>query len=115
MSECKSGGSESGGLHVSVTPVLGCWHATASGERHVSDTTILECWHATASGGALTFIATSTDEASAMFVKSGGGGAKSVGVWVVVAELGVVSVGRKEGCVRGDRWNPPVNGNSLIP
>ena len=114
MSECKSGGSESGGLHVSVTPVLGCWHATASGERHVSDTTVLECWHATASGGALTFIAPSTDEASAMFVKSGGGGAKSVGVWVV-AELVVVSVGRKEGCVRGDRWNPPVNGNSLIP
>ena len=114
MSECESGGSESGGLHVSVTPVLGCWHATASGERHFQDTPVLGRWHATASGGALTFIAPSTDEASAMFVKSGGGGAKSVGVWVV-AELVVVSVGRKEGCVRGDRWNPPVNGNSLIP
>ena len=90
MSEC-----ESGGLHVSVTPVLGCWHATAS-------------------GGALTFITPATDEAAAKFVKSGGGGAKSVGVRVV-AELVVVSVGRKEGCVRGDRWNPPVNGNNLMP
>ena len=108
MSECKSGGSvsqspESGGMHVSVTPVLGCWHATASGERHFQDTPVLGRWHATASGGALTFIAPSMDEASAAFVESGGGGAKSVGVWVVVEELGLESVGRKEGCVRGDR------------
>ena len=99
MSEC-----ESGGLHVSVTPVLGCWHATASGERHVSVTPVLGCWHATASGGALTFITPAMDEVAAKFKKSGGGCAKSVGVGVV-AELVVVSVGhgRKEGCVRGDR------------
>ena len=101
MSECESEGS--GGGHVSVTPVLGCWHAIASGERHVSVTPVLGCWHATASGGALTFITPTTGEAAAGFLKSGGGCAKSGGVGVVV-ELVVVRVGqgRKEGCVRGD-------------
>ena len=94
MSGCGSGGSARG--HVSVTPVLGCWHASAS-------------------GGTQTFINPVSGDVAALSVgmKSGGGGAKSGGVELVVVrvELG----GRNEGCVRGDLWKPPVNGNSRMP
>ena len=106
------------GMHSPTSKLtLGEWMSGCGSEGsvrgHVSDTPVLGCWHA--SGGTQTFINPVSGDVAALSVgmKSGGGGAKSGGVELVVVRVGLG--GRNEGCVRGDLWKPPVNGNSRMP